>query len=168
MESANEPRLTSGFYKVTEVGPADAFYKDRVKVVGTVFEVPDMAHVCSDQFPDPNWFGFNCVTVVRSSGKFDLGEVTSFHQVKVEPIKWTPKPLGEGGQEVLQKFKSAGMMASYHYADDSGREWSLGSACEEQAMKLVDTHPELLDDFKEIGKGFLWSFVDACKRRGID
>lgn len=61
-------------------------------------------------------------------------------------------------EEILAEFDSLGGTASYHYADDSGKEWRAGDQLKEQALALVKAHPELRDEFLRIGERFLWSF----------
>ena len=61
-------------------------------------------------------------------------------------------------EEILAEFDSLGGTASYHYADDSGKEWRAGDRLKEQALALVKAHPELRDGFLRIGQRFLWSF----------
>lgn len=58
---------------------------------------------------------------------------------------------------VVETFKKLGKDASYHYVDDSGKEWSLGLKYENQALELFDTHPELESELREVAKGFLWT-----------
>ena len=58
---------------------------------------------------------------------------------------------------VLTEFESLGKSASYHYADDSGKEWGAAKRSERAAMILFHDHPELQEEMKEIARGFLWS-----------
>ena len=60
-------------------------------------------------------------------------------------------------EAILEEFKMHGMKASYHYADDSGREWHLASREKSAALDLFDANPELQDKMREISHGFLWS-----------
>lgn len=62
-------------------------------------------------------------------------------------------------EEILDAFKEAGMQASYHYADDSGKEWRLGFLYSGQAQLLAKEHPHLIPQMREIAKKFLWSFT---------
>lgn len=57
----------------------------------------------------------------------------------------------------VDEFKRAGMDASYHYADDSTKEWGLARKAEREALRLFDAHPEHQDEMREVAKGFLWS-----------
>lgn len=60
-------------------------------------------------------------------------------------------------EEILQDFKQLGETASYHYADDSTKEWDLASRAEQKALEIFDNHPDLEEKFREIALGFLWS-----------
>ena len=60
--------------------------------------------------------------------------------------------------EIVNEFIHEGMTASYHYADDSGEEWQLGTVHRDRALALWKAHPELTPRFLEVGKKFLWSF----------
>lgn len=70
-----------------------------------------------------------------------------------------------GNEEILEKFKQAGMNSSYHYADDTASgEWRLGQAESAKCYALAKTFPELVPQMKEIAKGFLFIFnPDAVK-----
>jgi hypothetical protein len=59
--------------------------------------------------------------------------------------------------EVLRLFDSLGRSASYHYADDSTKEWSQGDVDMFAAMNLYIGHPDLREEMQKIAKGFLWS-----------
>lgn len=59
--------------------------------------------------------------------------------------------------DLVEQFNTLGQSASYHYADDSGKEYGLGVAKEREAMVLFHAHPELEDQFREKANGFLWS-----------
>jgi len=60
---------------------------------------------------------------------------------------------------IFDEFKTLGLRASYHYADDTASgEWRMGSKLEAQALKMFDAAtPEEQDKMREIAKGFLWS-----------
>lgn len=60
-------------------------------------------------------------------------------------------------QEILDEFQKHGMNASYHYADDSGKEWQLGSVEADKCRAMVLKHPELADKFRNIARHFLFS-----------
>ena len=62
-------------------------------------------------------------------------------------------------QEILEEFKTYGMDASYHYADDSGKEWHLAYPLVDKCMKLVKEHPELHEEMREIAKRFIFSMT---------
>lgn len=58
-------------------------------------------------------------------------------------------------EEILKEFENLGMNASYHYADDSGKEWGLGSKYMDKALAMFDDHPECQNRMRKIAKGFL-------------
>ena len=62
-------------------------------------------------------------------------------------------------QEILENFKTYGMDASYHYADDSGQEWKFAYPLVDKCIKLVKEHPELHEEMKEISKKFIFSMI---------
>ena len=62
-------------------------------------------------------------------------------------------------QEILEEFKTCGMDASYHYADDSGQEWKFAYPLVDKCMKLVKEHPELHEEMREIAKRFIFSII---------
>ena len=70
----------------------------------------------------------------------------------------------------LEEFKRLGDLASYHYADDSCKEWGLAGAAKNAAMKLYYAATvEQQEQMKVIAKGFLWSLtleVETIKNRG--
>ncbi len=57
----------------------------------------------------------------------------------------------------LEDFKKAGMTASYHFADDTTKEWGLAKKEEAEALRIFDENPALQPEMREIAKGFLWS-----------
>lgn len=81
---------------------------------------------------------------------------------KTEPEKATdPK---------LEEFERLGMKASYHFADDTCKEWDQGNAAKQAAMKLyyAGTEEEKVQMLL-VSKKFLWSLkmqVEADARRG--
>ena len=58
---------------------------------------------------------------------------------------------------VLENFKKLGQLASYHFADDSGKEWDLGYKNQREAEALFIENPELREEMIQIAKGFLWT-----------
>jgi hypothetical protein len=58
---------------------------------------------------------------------------------------------------VVAEFDRAGLLASTHFADDSGREWPQGYTAKAEALAIFDAHPALEADFRQIAKGFLWT-----------
>ena len=66
---------------------------------------------------------------------------------------------------VLEDFKRLGDKASFHFADDSTKEWGLAKVSERSATDLFDAHPELQDEMKEIAKRFLWKLNRPVAQR---
>lgn len=62
-------------------------------------------------------------------------------------------------EELGAEFKRLGGVASYHYADDSTKEWGEGDKAMKSALKIFDEHPEFQWKFRELAKGFLWSLT---------
>ena len=59
--------------------------------------------------------------------------------------------------QLLDNFKKAGMSASYHYADNTGKEWGAAHKLERECLNMFDANPDSQDEMREIAKGFLWS-----------
>ena len=57
----------------------------------------------------------------------------------------------------IKDFKDLGLTASYHYADDSGKEWGLGRKAQDKALEIFDANPDLQEVMRGIATGFLWS-----------
>ena len=64
----------------------------------------------------------------------------------------------------IEKFTKHGNKASYHYADDSCREWDLAKAEVVKAIAVFDASPEHHAEMREIAKGFLWASEFSRKR----
>ena len=61
---------------------------------------------------------------------------------------------------VFDDFKTHGINASFHYADDTASgEWRLARKEKLKALKLFDDNPDLQDEMRVIAKGFLWSLA---------
>ena len=58
---------------------------------------------------------------------------------------------------VTETFKKHGVWASYHYADDSGKEWVHGYTEKKLALIIFDDNPDLQAEMREIATDFLWS-----------
>lgn len=58
---------------------------------------------------------------------------------------------------ILIKFKRHASSASFHYADDSCKEWGLAKQDKNDALKIFDENPELQNEMREIAKDELWS-----------
>ena len=61
----------------------------------------------------------------------------------------------------IEQFRELGNTASFHYADDSGKEHQLGAEAERQALELFDNYPDQQDEMREVANGFLWSLSMA-------
>jgi hypothetical protein len=59
--------------------------------------------------------------------------------------------------DILNTFNDKGRQASFHYADDSGKEWGHAKRLETDCRRLFAEHPELQDEMTKIAKGFLWT-----------
>lgn len=59
--------------------------------------------------------------------------------------------------ETLDKFQKLGMDASYHFADDTGKEWGIGFELQREAEAIFAANPDLHQQMREISKKFLWS-----------
>ena len=59
-------------------------------------------------------------------------------------------------QKILEEFKTYGMDASYHYADDTGQEWKFAYPLVDKCMKLAKEHPSLHTEMAEIAKHFIF------------
>ena len=66
--------------------------------------------------------------------------------------------------DAVEQFKTHGMSASYHYADDSGKEWNLGDAEKAKALAVFDENPDHQAEMREVAKGFLWAYDFTLKR----
>jgi len=63
----------------------------------------------------------------------------------------------ELANDFVEEFNLHGKVASYHYSDDTGKEWVLGDRHKTLALIVVDSHPDLQPEMREAAKGFLWS-----------
>ena len=68
--------------------------------------------------------------------------------------------------EILKEFTELGQTASYHYADYTTKEWSLGDTAKRAALKLFDNNPELQAQMRVIARNFLWSLTLERKPHG--
>ena len=65
--------------------------------------------------------------------------------------------------ELLSKFESLGLSASFHFADDSGKEWGIARKEAGEAIALYKQHPELQERMMGLSKQFLWSLKSELK-----
>ena len=84
--------------------------------------------------------------------------VPSLRAYPLDPASPFRKDYAEG-LAILSSFEQHGKDASYHYADDSGKEWQLGTLERDKALDIWRSHKYLTEEMKVIGKGFLWSFT---------
>lgn len=84
--------------------------------------------------------------------------VPSLRACPLDPASPFRKDYAEG-LAILSSFEQHGKSASYHYADDSGKEWHLGALERDKALDIWRKHKYLTEEMKVIGKGFLWSFT---------
>jgi len=59
--------------------------------------------------------------------------------------------------ETLIEFQRHASRASYHYADDSCKEWGLAKQEKDAAIKLFDDNPSMQNEMREMASGELWS-----------
>ena len=59
--------------------------------------------------------------------------------------------------DTLIKFKRHASRASYHYADDSCKEWDLAKQDKDAALKLFDDNPDMQAEMRGLAKDELWS-----------
>lgn len=70
----------------------------------------------------------------------------------------------EEKKQILEEFKKAGLDASYHYADDTGKEWHFAYPLVSKCMKLAKEYPELHTEMAEIANHFI--FLMTFKKEG--
>lgn len=56
----------------------------------------------------------------------------------------------------LEEFASQARSASFHYADDSAKEWGLARKCKARCEELYKNNPDLREEMVQISKGELW------------
>jgi len=59
--------------------------------------------------------------------------------------------------DILIKFKQHASRASYHYADDSCKEWGSAKQEKDAALKLFDDNPSMQNEMRGMASGELWS-----------
>lgn len=62
--------------------------------------------------------------------------------------------------DILSDFKAACTKASYHFADDTCKEWDIAKKYVLTARKIANEHPEYTKDFKLILADQLVSYRD--------
>lgn len=58
---------------------------------------------------------------------------------------------------LTERFKELGEKASYHYADDTCKEWGLGDKAKAQALFIFDSNPKMQPELRKVATGFLWT-----------
>lgn len=58
----------------------------------------------------------------------------------------------------LAQFAKEGRDASYHYADDSGKEWQQGALARDRAIAIWQKNKHLTEKMLYLARDFLWSF----------
>jgi len=66
--------------------------------------------------------------------------------------------------EIIKQFETLGLSASYHFADDTGKEFRQGTLKKRAALKLFDDNPELQNEMRVVAGGFLWSLASERKQ----
>lgn len=67
-------------------------------------------------------------------------------------------------QAVIEEFRMLGLAASFHYADDTTKEWAMADAQKKKALKIFDDNPHLHEHMRVISAQFLWSLTMERKR----
>ena len=66
--------------------------------------------------------------------------------------------MKEKAQKMIEQFKKHARAASYHYADDTGKEWDLAKKEKNIALEIFDNNPDLQEELREIARNDeLWS-----------
>lgn len=63
-----------------------------------------------------------------------------------------------GDLSSLSQFHKEGKDASYHYADDSGKEWYQGTLARDRALAIWRKNKHLTEKMLYLSRDFLWSF----------
>jgi len=59
--------------------------------------------------------------------------------------------------DTLEQFKELGMLASFHFADDTCQEWGQATTAKNKALKIFDDNPALQPELRKVATGFLWT-----------
>ena len=76
--------------------------------------------------------------------------------------------MTEQQHSTLRAFESHANSASFHYADDSGKEWGSARSRKRQAMALYESHPDLREHMRPIGERQLWALDFRREAAKID
>jgi len=63
----------------------------------------------------------------------------------------------------INEFWRLARKASFHFADDTTKEWRMGSDAESAAIKLLDEHPEWLPEVRA-NWGELWPLPERYRK----
>ncbi len=78
--------------------------------------------------------------------------------------------MSKSDAALLAEYKEHALNASFHYADDSAKEWGMGDKAKAKAMAVYDENPHLQQQIREqAGRNQLWSLsleLEGRKRRG--
>lgn len=72
--------------------------------------------------------------------------------------------MSENPVEEFRKYANA---ASFHYADDTCKEWDEASRFENRAMQIYHENPDHHEEMNKIGKSQLWGMT-FCSKAGIE
>lgn len=73
--------------------------------------------------------------------------------------------------KIVEAFDQIGRDASYHFADDSGKEWHHGYQLQRLALAMFNAYPAYQDAMRDKASKFLWSLndaIDSARKRGSD
>ena len=59
--------------------------------------------------------------------------------------------------DIIKQFVNHASNASYHFADDSTKEWQDGYREQQKALEIFDAHPELEQELRQACKEQIWS-----------
>lgn len=80
---------------------------------------------------------------------------------------WWQSEENKMTENPIEEFKKYANAASFHYADDSCKEWDEASRCENKAMQIYYANPEHQKEMASIGKSQLWGMT-FCRKAGIE
>ena len=69
--------------------------------------------------------------------------------------------------DVVKEFKRLANLASFHYADDSCKEWGQAAERKNEALAIFDAHPELETELRHAAIGELWNLEGHRPKAGV-